>query len=91
MILVACLDAVVTVAKALPVVLIPEKNLVSSVWYDMIHISRLDVASLLHALHTQWMPSQGNACMLCSMQYRSLGCLQSVCLLDGGIDACHST
>ena len=54
-ILVSGLDAVVTVAEALPVALIPEENTVSSVRLDVIDIGRLDVAALLHALHTQWM------------------------------------
>ena len=54
-ILVACLDAVVTVAKALPVALVPEENLVSSVRLDVIDIGRLDITTLLHALHTQRM------------------------------------
>ena len=55
MIFISGLNAVVAVAKALPVALIPEENLVSSVRNDMIHISCLDVASLLHALHAQRM------------------------------------
>ena len=55
MILVSGFDAVVSVAEALPVALIPEENIVSSVRHDVIHIGRLDVASLLHALHTQRM------------------------------------
>lgn len=41
------LDAVVTVAEALPVALIPEENTVSSVRLDVIDIGRLDVAALL--------------------------------------------
>ena len=55
MILVSGLDAVVSVAEALPVALIPEENAVSSVRFDVIHIVRLNVAALLHALHTQRM------------------------------------
>ena len=55
MILVSGLDAVVTVTKALPIALIPEENAVSSVRLDVIHIGRLNIAPLLHALHTQWM------------------------------------
>jgi len=54
-ILVSGLDAVVTMAEALPVALIPEENTVSSVRLDVIHIGRLDVAALLQALHTQRM------------------------------------
>ena len=52
-ILVSGLDAVVTVAEALPVAPVPEENTVSSVRFDVIDIGRLDVASCLHALHTQ--------------------------------------
>lgn len=51
-ILVSGLDAVVTMAEALPVALIPEENTVSSVRLDVIDIGRLDVAPLLQALHT---------------------------------------
>ena len=54
-ILIPCLDTVVSVTEALPVALIPEENAVSSVRFDVIHIGRLDVAALLHALHTQRM------------------------------------
>jgi hypothetical protein len=46
-ILISGLDAVVSVAEALPVALIPEENAVSSVRLDVIHIGRLDIASLL--------------------------------------------
>lgn len=55
MIFVSGLNAVVSVTEALPVALIPEENTVSSVRLDVIHIGRLDVASLLQALHTQRM------------------------------------
>ena len=54
-ILVSGLDAVVSVAEALPVALIPEENAVSSVRLDVVDISRLDVPPLLQALHTQRM------------------------------------
>ena len=54
-ILVSGLDAVVTVAEALPVAPVPEENTVSSVRFDVIDIGRLDVVALLHALHTQRM------------------------------------
>ena len=54
-IFVSGLDAVVTMAEALPVALIPEENAISSVRLNVIHIGRLDVASLLQALHTQRM------------------------------------
>ncbi len=52
-IFISSFHAVVAVAKALPVTLIPEENAVSSVGLDMIDIGRLDVAPLLQALHTQ--------------------------------------
>ena len=55
MILVSGLDAVVSVAEALPVALIPEQHVVSSVRFDVIDVGRLDIAALLHALHTQRM------------------------------------
>jgi len=55
MILVSGFDAVVSVTKTLPVALIPEENTVTSVRFDVIDIGRLDVATSLHALHTQWM------------------------------------
>ena len=54
-ILVPGLDAVVSVTEALPVALIPEEHAVSSVRLNVIDIGRLDVAALLHALHTQRM------------------------------------
>lgn len=54
-ILVSGFDAVVTVAEALPVALIPEQHAVSPVRLDVINIGRLDIASLLHTLHTQRM------------------------------------
>lgn len=55
MILIPGLDAVVTVAEALPVAPVPEENAVSSVRFDVVDIGRLDVAALLQALHTQRM------------------------------------
>ena len=55
MILVSGLDAVVSVTETLPVALIPEQYAVSSVRLDVIDIGCLDIASLLHALHTQRM------------------------------------
>lgn len=48
-------DAVVAVTEALPVALIPEENTVSSVRLDVINIGCLNVATCLHALHTQRM------------------------------------
>lgn len=41
--------------EALPVALIPEQLLVSAMRNNVIHHSCLGIASLLHALHTQWM------------------------------------
>ena len=54
-ILVSGLDAVVSVAEALPVALVPEENAVSSVRLNVIDIGCLDIASLLQSLHTQRM------------------------------------
>ena len=54
MIFLACLDAMMTVAKALPIALIPEQCVVTSVRSDVIDIGRLDVVTFLHALYTQW-------------------------------------
>ena len=44
-----------TVAEALPIALIPEQGAVAAMRDDMIHIGRLDIAPLFHALHTQRM------------------------------------
>ena len=55
MILVSGFDTVMSVTEALPVAPVPEENAVSPVRLDVIHIGRLDVAALLHALHTQRM------------------------------------
>ena len=55
MVFVSGLNAVVSVTEALPVALIPEEHAVSSVRLNVIDIGRLDVAALLHALHTQRM------------------------------------
>ena len=52
---VPCLDAVVLVAERLPVALIPEQPLVTTVWYDVVNVCCLDVLAFLHALHTQGM------------------------------------
>ena len=54
-ILVSGFDTVTGMAEALPIVLIPKENLVTSMRLDVIYISRLDIASMLHALHTQRM------------------------------------
>jgi hypothetical protein len=50
-ILVSCLYAVTRMTEALPVALIPKEYLVASMRFDVIHISRLNIASTLHALH----------------------------------------
>ena len=47
------LDAVVTVAKRLPVASVPEKLLVSSVRNDMVDVGCFDVPAFLHALYAQ--------------------------------------
>ena len=54
-ILVSGFYTVVSVTETLPVALIPEENTVSSVRLDVIDIGSLDIASCLHALHTQRM------------------------------------
>ena len=54
-ILVAGFLTMTGMTKALPVVLIPEQDAVTSVRFDMIHISRLDVPTFLHAFYTQRM------------------------------------
>ena len=54
MILVSCLDTVMTVAEALPIALIPEQCVVTTVRSDVIDIGCPDVVTFLHALHTQW-------------------------------------
>lgn len=78
-ILVACLDAVVTVAERLPVAFVPEENLVSAVWSDVIHIGRLDVASSLQALNTQRMDFEVTlACLVPSAAVASLRCRSDV-------------
>ena len=45
-------------AERLPVVLIPEKFLVTTVWNDVIHNRCPDVLALLGTLHTKWMSFQ---------------------------------
>ena len=47
------LTAVAAVAKCLPVGLVPEKGLIASMRNDVVHISSLDVAAFLQALHAQ--------------------------------------
>lgn len=53
MILVACFHAVVSVAEALPIALIPEQRVIASVRLDVVYIGRLDITSFFQALHTQ--------------------------------------
>lgn len=75
MILVACLDTVVTMAKALPVVLIPEEDLVSSVRNDMIHISSFNIPTFFQALHAQRMGFKVTlACFVPSAVVASASC-----------------
>ena len=49
------LGAVASVAERLPVGLIPEQSPVSTVRDNVVHISGLDVATFLQALHAQGM------------------------------------
>ena len=46
-------DAVVLMAEWLPVALVPEELLVSSVRNDVVHVCCLDVLAFLHALYAQ--------------------------------------
>ena len=70
MILIPGLDTVMSVTEALPVAPVPEENAVSSVRFDVIDIGRLDVAALLHALHTQRMCFK--VTLACSVPCRSI-------------------
>jgi hypothetical protein len=61
----SCLAAVVPVAEGLPVALVPEEPLVSSVWYGVVHIGGLDVLAFFHALHAERVRLQVTlACLL---------------------------
>lgn len=53
LILIPCLDGVMAVAERLPVALIPEELLVSSVRNDVVHVCCLDVLAFFHALHAE--------------------------------------
>ncbi len=53
MILVACFHAVVSVAEALPIALIPEQHIIASVRFDVVYICRLHIATFFQTLHTQ--------------------------------------
>ena len=53
LILIPCLDGMMAVAERLPVALIPEELLVSSVRNDVVHVGCLDVLAFLHALHAE--------------------------------------
>ena len=53
-----CFHAVVTVTECLPVALIPEYLLVSSMGNYMIHIGSFHVPTFFHAFHAQWMRRQ---------------------------------
>ncbi len=57
-VLVTCFQIMVSLAQCLPVVLIPEKPLVSSVWNDVVNHRCFCIFPFLHALHTQGMCSQ---------------------------------
>ena len=51
-------DRMMPMAQRLPVLLIPEQFLISTVRDDMIYIGRLHVSAFLHALHTKRMGFQ---------------------------------
>jgi hypothetical protein len=52
-------------AERLPVALVPEERLVSSMWYDVVHVGGLDVLAFLHALHAERVRLQVTlACLL---------------------------
>lgn len=53
MVLIPRLDAVMLMAEWLPVALIPEELLVSSVRNDVVHVCCLDILAFLHALYAQ--------------------------------------
>lgn len=70
-----CLSVVTLLAKTLPVALVPEQFLVTTVRYDVIHHRSLSVPSQLHALHAQRMALEvGFTCLLPSAAVASLGC-----------------
>lgn len=50
-ILVSGFDTVTGMAEALPIVLIPKENLIASMRFDVVNISRLNVATVFHTLH----------------------------------------
>lgn len=52
------LYAVVAMAQRLPVVFIPEQLRFTAMRDDVVHVSRLHVAPLFHALYTQWVGIQ---------------------------------
>ena len=54
-ILITRLEVVVSLTQRLPIRLIPEESLVSTVRNDVIDHSGLHIPSLLHALDAQWM------------------------------------
>ena len=85
-ILVSGFDAVVSVAEALPVALIPEEHAISSVRFDVIHIGRLDVTAFLHALHTQWMRLKVTlACFVPCGAIAAAACGTSVFRVEGTV------
>ena len=55
LILISGFDTVVTMTQRLPVALIPEELLVSSVGNDVVNISCFDILSFLHALNAEGM------------------------------------
>lgn len=54
-ILVSGFDTVVSMAETLPIALIPEQSVITTMWFYVVNIGRLDIASLLHTFHAQRM------------------------------------
>ena len=69
------LSVVALLAKSLPVALVPEQLLVTTVRYNVIHHCSLGVPSQFHALHAQRMALKvGFACLLPSAAVSAFGC-----------------
>lgn len=49
------LDAVMAMAERLPVTLVPEELLITSMWNDVVDVGCLDVLAFLHALYAEGM------------------------------------
>ena len=86
MILVAGLLTVTGMTKALPVALVPEQRVVSSVRLDVIDVGRLDIAPLLQALYTQRMRLKVTlACLVPCGAVASSACGACLLRVDGTV------